>query len=95
MAKRKSEYRLHDGGQVPTQPTTILKIMSSPTFMFGVADVRAGLSHRSDYERWDDNTQWDYERGRQWARQAPRTVALKHNGKITDEAVRLYTDDII
>jgi hypothetical protein len=31
--------------------------------------------------------QWNYERGRQWVQQAPRTVALKRNGKITDEAL--------
>jgi hypothetical protein len=41
------------------------------------------------------NDQWNYERGRQWARQAPPTVALKRNGKLTDEAVPWYTDDII
>ena len=31
--------------------------------------------------------QWNYERGRQWVQQAPRTVALKRNGKISDEAL--------
>jgi hypothetical protein len=96
MAKRKSGHRLRDGDQVPTRPVTVLEIMSSPAFALGVADARAGLGHRSDYESWDDvDDQWNYERGRQWARQAPRTVALKRNGKITDEAIRWYTDDII
>ena len=95
MAKRKSGHRVHDGDQVPTRPVTVLEIMSSPTFTLGVADVRAGLGYRSDYQRWDGNTQWNYERGLQWARQAPRTVALKRNDKITDEAIRWYTDDII
>jgi hypothetical protein len=89
-------YRLRPGDQVPTRLTTVREIMSSSAFALGVADVRAGLGHRTDYESWNDvNNQWDYERGRQWAQQAPRTVALKRNGKITDEAVRWYTHDII
>jgi hypothetical protein len=96
MAKRKSEYRLRDGDQVPTQPTTILEIMSSPAFALGVADARAGRPYCPGYDTWSDtNMKWNYERGRLWGRQAPRTVALKRNGKITDEAARWYTDDIL
>jgi hypothetical protein len=93
---KRDGYRLRDGDQIPTRRTTVREIMSSPTFALGVADVRAGRAHRSDYETWaDTNDQWNYERGRQWARQAPRTVALKRDGEITDEAMRWYTHDII
>jgi hypothetical protein len=98
MAKstRRTTQRGHPDGQVPTRPVTVREIMSSPAFALGVADVRAGLGHRTEYESWSDvNKQWNYERGRQWAQQAPRTIAFKRNGKITDEAVRRYTPDII
>jgi hypothetical protein len=98
MAKstRRTTQRGHSDGQVPTRPATTREIMSSPAFALGVADARAGLGPRTDYERWDEiNDQWNYERGRQWAQQAPRTVALKRNGRVTSEAVSWYTYDII
>jgi hypothetical protein len=93
---RRTTQRGRPDGQVPTYPTTAREIMGSPAFAFGVSDVRAGRGYRADYETWSDtNDRWNYERGRQWARHAPRTVAFKRNGQITDEAVRWYTHDII
>jgi hypothetical protein len=96
-AKRKTTQRGRQDGQVPTRPTTAREIMSSSGFALGAADVRAGRGYRTDYESWSDvDKQWNYERGRQWAQQAPCTVALRRNGKITDEAVRWFTTaDII
>jgi hypothetical protein len=89
-------HRRDDSDQIPTQPATALEIMSSPAFALGAADARAGLGHRSEYEHWSNiDQQWNYERGRAWAQRAPRTVALKHNGKITNEAMRWFTDDIL
>jgi hypothetical protein len=95
IAVVKAGYRLVDGAQIPTRPTTIAKIMAQPTFGVGVADARAGRPMHKDYDTWDVNDQWGYERGRQWARLAPRTVALKRNGKITLEAMRWYKQDIL
>jgi hypothetical protein len=95
MTKR-TRYRWRDGDQIPTRPVTACEIMSSPTFALGVADARAGLGFRAAYETWrDPNDKWAYERGRLWAQQAPRTVALKRDGKVTDEAMRWFTDDVI
>jgi hypothetical protein len=89
--KSKSGYRLHEGAQVPTRGTTIEEIMSSPYFALGVADVRARRGFRADYDTWAHaNAQWDYDRGRQWATVAPKSIPLKRNGKITREAMRLY-----
>jgi hypothetical protein len=88
-------YRLRDGDQVPTRPVTIREIMGSWAFGLGVADARAGRDYHTDVESWTTNSQWDYSRGRMWARQAPRTVALKRNGKVTSEALRWYSSDII
>jgi hypothetical protein len=81
--------------QVPTFPATIEEIMSTPEFVLGVNDGRAGRGHRSAYTTWGTNQQWNYERGRAWAAVAPRSVVLKRNGKITVEAKRWFTDDII
>jgi len=81
--------------QVPTRPTTLEKIMSSPEFALGAIDARAGRGYRNAYATWSGNRQWDYERGRQWAAQAPRAVALKRNGKVTAEARRWFGDEIL
>jgi hypothetical protein len=82
-------YRLRDGDQIPTPVTTLREIMSSPTFALGVEDVRAGRGFRDGYDEWSDtNNRWFYECGRQWAQQAP--VALKRDGKVTEEAVRWF-----
>ena len=81
--------------QIPTWPTTINAIMSSREFAWGVIDGRAGRGYRSAYATWGSNRQFDYERGRQWAAQAPRSVTLKRAGKVTAEARRWFTDGIL
>jgi hypothetical protein len=44
---RRRGYRLRDGDQIPTYPTTSAEIMSAPTFGLGVADAcRAALPPR-------------------------------------------------
>jgi hypothetical protein len=90
----KQGYRWRKGDQIPTRVTTRTEIMSSPHFSRGVADVRAGRGMHKDFDQWRTNDQWSYERGRCWARLAPRYVVLKHNGKITGEARKYYSDDI-
>jgi hypothetical protein len=98
--KRECSYRLREGDQVPTRPTTIAAIMSDPSFALGVADARAGRPPRDlvaragpglNGETYRDlvNAQWNYERGRQWAK-APHTVPLRRGGQITPEAIRWY-----
>jgi hypothetical protein len=61
----------------------------------GAADARAGRSIHEDYDSWVTNGQWDYERGRCWARLAPRHITLKRDGKVTREAIRYFSRDII
>jgi hypothetical protein len=86
-----SRYRLRDGDQIPTQVTTAAEIMASRTFALGVEDVRAGRGFCPDYDTWrDTNDRWAYERGRQWAQLAPRSVLLKVDGKITPQALLLF-----
>jgi hypothetical protein len=87
----KRGYRLRDGDQVPTVPATIREIMADPAFGRGVADVRAGRGYPRDFDAWGHtNSAWSYERGRQWATIAPRSVPLRTNGSITAAAVRWY-----
>ena len=83
-------YRRHEGGQVPTCPTTILEIMSAPHFALGVADARAGRPYRDGYQTWHTNAQWNYERGRQWAIIAPADMPVKVKGRVNDKAVRVF-----
>jgi hypothetical protein len=71
-------------------PTTIAKIMAMPTFALGVADVREGRGPHPDRDCWSVNQQWSYERGRQWARLAPRDVALRQGGQINPAAIAWY-----
>jgi hypothetical protein len=73
-----------------TVPCTIEWIMSQPQFALGVADARAGRPHHPEFEKWDTNGQWNYERGRHWATLVPRTVALKRAGRLSAEAVRWF-----
>jgi hypothetical protein len=91
----KQRRRWRKGDQIPTVATTIEKIMSSHTFALGVADARAGRSMHRDYDGWHTNAQWNYERGRSWARLAPRHIKLKCGGKVTREATRYFSGDVI
>jgi hypothetical protein len=86
----KPGYRLREGDQVATHPTTIPAIMMTVTFALGVSDVRSGRGFRADFDLWKGNDQWAYERGRTWGLLAPRSVPLKRNGEITAEAVSWY-----
>ena len=82
--------------QIAIRAVSVEWIMGQPEFALGVADARAGRPTRTDYESWSDSDhQWNYERGRQWARLAPRSVVLKRQGKITKEAMRYYSEDIL
>ena len=92
----KRQYRLRDGAQIPTWPVTVQEIMSDPKFALGVADVRANRGYPLGYDTWKDtNDRWAYERGRQWAQIAPRSLPLKIQGKLNPQAVLRYGDDIL
>jgi hypothetical protein len=94
MPSPEEAKRLH-GDQVETCATTIPAIMKSVTFALGVADARAGRGYHRDYDLWDTNGEWAYERGRMWAALAPRDLSLKLNGKINPDAVPYFTGEII
>ena len=64
MVKHRLHCRKHDGDQVPTMPVSARWIMSQPAFVLGAADARAGRGTHRDYDLWDTNGQWGYERGR-------------------------------
>ena len=80
-----------DLAQVTTTLTTAERIMRDPAFALGAADLRAGLPFRRQYDRWDTNTQWNYERGRAWALLAPRHIKLLgRDGKLNPNAVEWF-----
>jgi hypothetical protein len=81
--------------QVPVHSVGIYRIMSRPTFALGAADARAGRHYHRDYDLWDVDGQWDYERGRMWAVLAPRNIPLKRDGKINPAAVVFFQGEII
>jgi hypothetical protein len=98
MMTRRLRRREDDAEQIPTRPTSTLWIMSQPSFALGIADVRAGRGTHRDYDLWDTNGQWSYERGRAWATLTPRHVQLRRGGKITSEALawfKSFGEDII
>ena len=65
-------------------------IMAQPTFRLGVNDVRAGRPIHPDYDLWDTNGQWNYERGRCFAKLASRHLPLRINGQLNPEALRFF-----
>jgi len=81
LGKRRPSSRNSVPEQADTMFTTLPKIMLSPYFALGVADVRAGRPPRFDL--WDhdstatENDLWDYERGRQWATAAPTLMPVR------------------
>jgi hypothetical protein len=85
--------------QTKTVPTTIEEIMSAPAFALGAIDARAGAPFHPDFNDWHKKDQWHYERGRNWATLAPKTVPLREtNGKLSAKAVawyRRHKDDIL
>jgi hypothetical protein len=78
--------------QVEVVSCTIEKIMRSPWFARGVADRRAGRP-LLDVDADHDDPTWSYERGRQWASIAPRSLRLRlKNGRLNPVAVKLFED---
>jgi hypothetical protein len=65
-------------------------IMSDPAFEHGARDLRAGRPFPVDFDTWETNSAWNYERGRAWAQRVPASVVLKRNGRVSDEAVNWF-----
>jgi hypothetical protein len=49
--------------QVPTKAVSIRWIMSDPAFECGVRDARANRGFPNDFDTWETNSAWNYERG--------------------------------
>jgi hypothetical protein len=79
-----------DHQQVDTVPVSHAWIMRRPEFALGVNDARVGRPLRSDYDNWDTNRQWNYERGRAFATLAPRHMLLRIDGKLNPAALALF-----
>jgi hypothetical protein len=73
--------------------------MRSAAFVAGVDDMRSGRPPNYDgfcFSQDEDDTEaktndhWYYERGRQWASLAPRSMPVKINGALNPKAVALF-----
>jgi hypothetical protein len=76
--------------QAETCQTSVRKIMACAEFARGVADVRAGRPPRFDAEN-----SWEYERGRQWAVAAPKTMPVKIGRRINPRAFAVFVTAVI
>jgi hypothetical protein len=76
--------------QIPTILGSVRWIMAQPTFALGVNDARAGRPIHPDYDLWDTNGQWNYERGRCFAKLASHHLPLRINGQLNPEALRFF-----
>ncbi len=86
---------MSDREQVKTEHVGASYFMDSREFARGVEDVRVGRPPRFDAYAWDQgdrsaiNRQWAYEKGRQFAIIAPKTLPLRINSRLNLEALRL------
>jgi hypothetical protein len=62
--------------------------MASAAFAHGVADVRA--DRRADFDVRNGSDAWEYERGRQWAVIAPKTMPIKVGRRINPKAISVF-----
>jgi hypothetical protein len=82
--------------QVRTRPLSTESVMASESFLRGVSDARRGLAPRFDglevvvmldNDRAFTDSQWNYERGRQFAILAPRDLrVMRSDGVRVNEA---------
>jgi hypothetical protein len=86
---------ISDRNQIEIEHVGASYFMESREFVRGVEDVRAGRPARFDNYSWDQgdmpatDRQWAYEKGRQFAIIAPKTMPLRINGKLNLDALRL------
>jgi hypothetical protein len=74
--------------QVSTRNVCTWTLMRPAAFARGVAEVRAGIA--PDYDHPSIGDAWAYERGRQWALIAPRTMPLRIGRQPNPKAIRLF-----
>ena len=91
----KTACAISDRDQVETEQIGASYFLESRDFARGVEDVRARRPPRFDDYAWDQggmpatDRQWAYEKGRQFATIAPRSMPLRIKGKLNLDALRL------
>lgn len=75
---------------IPTQVKTnravkTATVIRTKYFMMGYKDKVAGKPFHSEYDTWELNDQWNYERGRQYGTLAPQ-IYPKNGQKVTKMA---------
>ncbi len=77
--------------QADTTLITINSVIRSRAFVAGVEDIRGRRPPR--FDRFSDD--WGYERGRQWAVLAPRTMPLRIGRKVNPDAISVYLKGVL
>lgn len=79
--------------QATTRTVKIKSILGSHCFTRGTKDYLAGKGFDKDYDQWDGNDQWCYERGRLFAAATGGSVPVKGgqgNKRVTYQAVNTF-----
>lgn len=76
--------------QVKTVNCTYRTILRTKYFKLGVEDATKGRGWNRDYERWDTNAQWGYERGRLFGLFTKGKVPVKNGRAVNVDAIRHY-----
>lgn len=76
--------------QVKTVNTTYKSIMRTKYFKLGVEDIKNKNGWHKDYDSWNINAQWGYERGRAYAIHTKGAIPVKNGRAVTREAIYAF-----
>lgn len=78
--------------QIATRKVTLKSIIHNRYFTLGFAEVLQGKPFNSEYDTWETRSQWQYERGRQFAILTKGEVKPKHGKSVNTRAIYAYAD---
>jgi hypothetical protein len=91
MAKKPKVGKYEHGrDQVSTIFVSTRSILWTKEFGLGAEDAAAGRPYRPEYERWNIDKQWNYERGRIYGLRTKGTIPVKVGKRVNYDALRAY-----
>lgn len=78
--------------QVKTVNCTYRSILRTKYFKLGVEDATKGRGWNNDYDYWDINDQWGYERGRLFGLFTKGKIPVKNGRAVNFDAIKYYVD---
>lgn len=76
--------------QIEVKPCTILSILRTRRFNEGVRDYPSFFP--SDYDSWNVKDQWNYERGRLFAAATNKSIEVKNEKAVRNQAILVFDD---